>query len=163
MSARAYPIPHPEPGNDPRFTHGLTYDIGKVLEAHGFPPVKNGTDAVDLMMALFRFLYASEDRPVPGAVKDARAPLTLEEYRSALAYWEQHAIAANTAGNRAEFDRRMNGVAALRGSIRRLQGGPAFLDDKAPALLQRCEIHVGLDDEQLADLAAYDVHAGVTR
>jgi len=68
MSARAYPIPHPESGEDPRFCFGLGYDIGKVLEAHGFPPV-TGRDHVDLMMALFRFVYASEGRPVPQATE----------------------------------------------------------------------------------------------
>lgn len=66
MSARAYPIPHPKSGSDPRFNHGLIFDIGQVLESHGFPPVKNGTDVVDLMMALFGFVYPSEGRPVPG-------------------------------------------------------------------------------------------------
>lgn len=65
MTARAYPLPQ-DGNDDPRFCFGLVHDVGKVLEAHGFPPVKNGTDAVDLMAALFRFVYATEGRPVPG-------------------------------------------------------------------------------------------------
>lgn len=64
MTTPAYPIPHPESGEDPRFNFGLILDVGKVLEDHGFPPVK-GTDHVDLMMALYRFVYPSAERPVP--------------------------------------------------------------------------------------------------
>ena len=36
MTARVYPLPQPD-GDDPRFNFGLMYDVGKVLEAHGFP------------------------------------------------------------------------------------------------------------------------------
>jgi len=63
VTARAYPLPQSD-GDDPRFCFGLIHDVGKVLESHGFPPVK-GTDAVDLMAALFRFVYATDGRPVP--------------------------------------------------------------------------------------------------
>lgn len=57
MSTRAYPLPQPETGIDPRFTRGLTYDIGKLLEAAGYPPVTAGRDIVELQLALFRFIY----------------------------------------------------------------------------------------------------------
>lgn len=56
MTDRSYPI-SPRPDDDPRFTIGLTVDVIKVLEEHGYPPVKNGLDIVDLQQALYRFLY----------------------------------------------------------------------------------------------------------
>lgn len=56
MTERAYPI-QPRPDDDPRFTIGLTADVIKVLEEHGYPPVKNGLDILDLQQALYRFLY----------------------------------------------------------------------------------------------------------
>lgn len=56
MSYRAYPI-RPLPDEDPRFTFGLVRDVAEVLERHGYPPVVNGLDHVDLQQALFRFLY----------------------------------------------------------------------------------------------------------
>ncbi len=65
MSARAYPLPQSD-DDDPRFCFGLMHDVGKVLESYGFPPVANGTDHVDLMAALFRFVYATDGRPAPG-------------------------------------------------------------------------------------------------
>ena len=37
-------------------------DVGKVLEAHGFPSVRNGSDMVDLQQALFAFVYGSADQ-----------------------------------------------------------------------------------------------------
>jgi len=52
-----YPLPTPP--TDPRFTFGLTYDIAKVIEAAGYPPVR-GADIIELQQALYRFLY-SED------------------------------------------------------------------------------------------------------
>lgn len=59
MSAeeRAYPLPRPESGDDPRFTLGLVVDVSEVLAAHGYPPVKAGGDLVELRQALFGFLY----------------------------------------------------------------------------------------------------------
>ncbi|GAA1586843.1 hypothetical protein [Actinoplanes couchii] len=50
-----YPMPAPD--DDARFTLGLTLDIGKVLAAHGYPPIRSGTDHVRLQSALFGFLY----------------------------------------------------------------------------------------------------------
>jgi hypothetical protein len=56
VSERQYPI-RPQPDDDPRFTLGLTLDVAQVLEQHGYPPVHNGLDLVDLRQALFQFLY----------------------------------------------------------------------------------------------------------
>lgn len=53
---RAYPLPRPD--DDARFTLGLTLDVAKVLEEHGYPPVVAGADFVELQSALFRFIYA---------------------------------------------------------------------------------------------------------
>lgn len=156
MSARAYPLPRPE-NDDPRFTVGLHLDVAKVLQEHGFPK-PSGVDLVDLGQALFHFLYATDQRPAPTPVETAPAveddsPLTLAEYRSALAYWEQKATEAKSAGLRGEFDRRMEGVVALRKSIRRLEGEPG----SSLAVAQRAELHLDLSDEALAVLAS---HAG---
>jgi hypothetical protein len=52
---RAYPLP--PTADDPRFTVGLLIDVAKVLEAHGYPPVRAGLDLVDLQQALHSFLY----------------------------------------------------------------------------------------------------------
>lgn len=57
MSNRVYPLPCPESGEDPRYTFGLLRDIGKLLEAAGYPPVTAGGDIVELQLALFRFIY----------------------------------------------------------------------------------------------------------
>ena len=57
---RAYPLP--EAGHDPRFTFGLSVDVAKVRERHGYPPVTSGRDLVDLQQALYRFLYVGGDR-----------------------------------------------------------------------------------------------------
>jgi hypothetical protein len=64
MTNRLYPLARPTSGTDARFTFGLIYDVGQVLESHGFPPVRGG-DHVNLMSALFRFLYAEEEQPAP--------------------------------------------------------------------------------------------------
>lgn len=56
MSERAYPI-RPQPEDDPRFTFGLTKDVADVLAEHGYPPITDGMDFVELQQALFRFLY----------------------------------------------------------------------------------------------------------
>lgn len=52
---RHYPLPRPE--EDKRFTFGLTMEVGKLLERHGYPPVTNGDDFVRLQRALFDFVY----------------------------------------------------------------------------------------------------------
>ena len=57
---RAYPLP--PAGEDPRFTFGLSVDVAKVLEQHGYPPVTAGRDLVDLQQALYRFLYVGGGR-----------------------------------------------------------------------------------------------------
>ncbi|MDX3354703.1 hypothetical protein PV703_15595 [Streptomyces sp. ME01-24h] len=54
-----YPI-RPVPDNDPRFL-GLTTDVARVLEAHGFPPVTDFGDLADLQQALYRFLYVGNE------------------------------------------------------------------------------------------------------
>ena len=58
MTDRTYPLPRPE-GEDPRFTVGLAYDVGRVLETAGYPPL-TGRDIFELQRALFAFLYAPE-------------------------------------------------------------------------------------------------------
>jgi len=57
--ARAYPLPRPD--DDPRFTVGLLLDVARVLEQHGYPPVRAGLDLVDLRQCLFSFLFAAEE------------------------------------------------------------------------------------------------------
>lgn len=99
MSTPNYPLPRLD--EDPRFTYGLHFDLAKVLVEHGFPEL-SGADYVDLGQAMLRFLYASEDRPVPQT------------------------------------------------------------DAAQLSMLQRCEIHVGLDDDLLGDLAARAVYTAVT-
>lgn len=108
MTSRTYPMPRPQ--NDPRFTLGLLLDVASVLERHGFPSV-SGADLGDLGQALFRYLYAAADGSSP----------SLAEYRSALAYWECKASEAKAAGQQGEYDSRMEGVVALRKTIRRIE------------------------------------------
>ncbi|NMO57711.1 hypothetical protein HH310_41935 [Actinoplanes sp. TBRC 11911] len=55
----SYPLPAPADG-DPRFTYGLLHDIADVLQRNGFPRLE-GTDWADLMTALGRFLYQSQE------------------------------------------------------------------------------------------------------
>jgi hypothetical protein len=141
MTARTYPLPRPESGNDPRFTFGLMYDVAKVLEAHGFPPVTNGSDHVDLMTAIFGFVFASEARPVPPVEDDS--PITFAEYRSALAYQELKAAEALAAGDQAGLAYRTRAAETLRRRVQR---------DEATA--QRGELHLDLSDEALAELAS---------
>jgi hypothetical protein len=54
-----YPLPVPA-DNDPRFTYGLLFDIGQVLQRNGFPQPA-GTDWADLMAVLGRFLYQPKE------------------------------------------------------------------------------------------------------
>lgn len=56
MSDRAFPI-RPKPADDSRFTRGLTLDVAKVLQEHGYPEITSGRDFLDLQQALFGFLY----------------------------------------------------------------------------------------------------------
>lgn len=139
MTARAYPLPRPESDDDPRFSFGLFFDIGKVLQEHGFPK-PSGVDHVDLMMALHRFVYASKERPVPA---EDTSLLKFAEYRDALAYQERKAAEALAAGDQAAIAYRTRGVEALRRRVRR---------DEATA--QRAELHLDLSDEALAALAS---------
>lgn len=58
-----YPI-RPVPTDDARFTIGLTEDVARVLEKHGYPPVVDAGDArefVNLQQALFAFLYKDRE------------------------------------------------------------------------------------------------------
>lgn len=57
-AGKAYPLPRPD--TDQRFTFGLTFDVAKVLESAGYPPVR-GVDVITLQQALFSFLYAAPD------------------------------------------------------------------------------------------------------
>ncbi|MEY9909746.1 hypothetical protein ABIA35_005989 [Catenulispora sp. MAP12-49] len=143
MTARAYPLPRPESDGDPRFSFGLMYDVGKVLEAHGFPPVRNGSDHVDLMTALFGFVYASEARPVPA---EDDSPLTFAEYRDAIPYWRGRVKSAESAGDLAAAERSRRCLKLLQERVKR-----------AEATAQRGEWHVDISDEALAELAS---HAG---
>ncbi|ONK12599.1 hypothetical protein [Streptomyces sp. MP131-18] len=64
-SERVYPVPPLDGDDDPRFTVGLLFDVCRVIERHGYPPVISGGDLVELQMSLFRFLY----RPTPGGTE----------------------------------------------------------------------------------------------
>lgn len=57
---RNYPIT-PAPDDDPRFSMGLIFDVSRVLEQHGYPPIREAGDLVDLHQMLFRFLYVPRD------------------------------------------------------------------------------------------------------
>lgn len=144
MTARAYPLPHPESGSDPRFSFGLMYDVGKVLESHGFPPVRNGSDLVDLMTALFGFVFTSEARPVPPVEDDS--PLTFAEFRDAIPYWRRRVESAESAGDPVAAERSRRCLKLLQERVLR-----------AEATAQRGEWHVDVSDEALAVLAS---HAG---
>lgn len=53
------PSPAPagdQPAGDPRFTLGLTLDVARVLEQHGYEPC-NGGQFVELQQHLFHFLH----------------------------------------------------------------------------------------------------------
>lgn len=45
--------------SDPRFTLGLLFDVGKVLEEHGFPALESytGDELMWLQRALFDFIH----------------------------------------------------------------------------------------------------------
>jgi hypothetical protein len=58
--APAYPLPHPESGDDSRFTIGLTLDVADVLTRHGYPPLTAGADLLHLQMALFAAIYQEQ-------------------------------------------------------------------------------------------------------
>ena len=57
---RRFPI-RPKPADDPRFTRGVTLDVAKVLQEHGYPEITSGRDFLDLQRALFGFLYGDRD------------------------------------------------------------------------------------------------------
>jgi hypothetical protein len=57
-----YPIPQPESGDDARFCFGLAYDVAKVLQQYGYPPVLTGRDLTRLQQALFTFIYQEATR-----------------------------------------------------------------------------------------------------
>lgn len=57
---RNYPLPRPAEA-DPRFSFGLAFDVARVIEQHGYPPVTAGADLVELQQALFVFLYADPE------------------------------------------------------------------------------------------------------
>lgn len=57
MSERTYPLPQ-RADADPRFTMGLLLEVRAVLARHGYPPVTDGLDLVELQQVLFGFLCA---------------------------------------------------------------------------------------------------------
>lgn len=57
----AYPLARPTSSDDPRFTLGLIYDVGKVLAAHGYPPIVTGADHTRLGQALFNAIYQEKE------------------------------------------------------------------------------------------------------
>lgn len=136
MSARAYPLPQSE--NDLRFTFGLMRDVGKVLESHGFPPLRNGCDMVDLQQALFAFVYASDSRPVPA---EDDSSLTFAEYRDAIPYWQRRVESAESAGDLAAAERSRRCLKLLQERVKR-----------AEVVAQRGDWHPDLSDEQLGVL-----------
>lgn len=69
LRERTYPLPRPaEGGSDPRFTLGLLVDVTAVLVDHGYPPL-TAMDAVELQVALFRFLYRGRGEDTPRAAR----------------------------------------------------------------------------------------------
>ena len=46
MSEHTYPLPRPE--DDPKFTFGLLYDIGRRIEEQGYPRIASGPDLLRL-------------------------------------------------------------------------------------------------------------------
>ncbi|WP_033819890.1 hypothetical protein [Kitasatospora sp. MBT63] len=61
-SAANYPVPEPEAGEDPRFTRRLIFDVARLIEDAGFPPISAGRDLVRLMEALYAFCYSDAPR-----------------------------------------------------------------------------------------------------
>ena len=57
---RVYPVTPMDGDADPRFTFGLLIDVVRLIEAHGYPSI-TGRDAIELQLALFRFLYGGSD------------------------------------------------------------------------------------------------------
>jgi hypothetical protein len=58
---RAYPLAV-SVVDDPRFDFSLLEDVARVLEAHGYPPVRAAADLHQLHLALYRFLYAGSEQ-----------------------------------------------------------------------------------------------------
>ena len=56
----AYPIPRPDGGTDARFCLGLALDVAQMLQHHGYPPVRTGTDLLRLQQALFALIYQED-------------------------------------------------------------------------------------------------------
>lgn len=52
---KRYPLPRAQ--DDARFSMGLLIEVASVLQEHGYPPIVDGDDLVDLQQALFGFLY----------------------------------------------------------------------------------------------------------
>ncbi|QKW51054.1 hypothetical protein HUT08_17640 [Streptomyces buecherae] len=59
--SRAYPIQSTDGRDDVRFTPGLVFDVARVIESHGYPPIASGLDLVELSQSLFRYLYKTKD------------------------------------------------------------------------------------------------------
>lgn len=142
MTARAYPLPRPESGNDPRFTFGLQLDVAAVLEKHGFPKVTNGSDMVDLQMALFGFIYAADKPSVSTTPAEDHSPPTFAEYRDAVPHWQRRLAEAEAAGDTAQVERCRRCVALLLMRV-----------ELAESLAQRTEWHMDLTDDGLRRLA----------
>lgn len=61
--SRAYPLPRPAAGEEPRFAHDLVLDVADLLEQYHFPQVTDAGDLAALRQALFGFLYESKESP----------------------------------------------------------------------------------------------------
>jgi hypothetical protein len=55
---RVYPLPLAQ--DDERFSFGLLADVIRVLEDHGYPPVRQALDLVALQQQLHEFLYRGD-------------------------------------------------------------------------------------------------------
>lgn len=57
-----YPLPNLDT-SDKRFSARLVDDVAQVLEMHGFPPVRTGSDLASLRQCLAGFLYSGSSTP----------------------------------------------------------------------------------------------------
>lgn len=57
-----YPVQPQDGDDDSRFTHGLLFDVARVIESHGYPKVATGRDLLELQQALYRFLYTKDEK-----------------------------------------------------------------------------------------------------
>jgi hypothetical protein len=53
-----YPVKPLDDDDDSRFTFGFILEVADLLNRHGYPEIKCGTDYVRLRQALWGFLYS---------------------------------------------------------------------------------------------------------